>query len=296
MSNPNETPYPLQKINYALTPQNVQSFDHYVNSINKAPILTAEEEWELADRIHNHQDIEAAQTLVFSNLRYVVNIARTYSGYGLPLSDLVQEGNVGLMKAVKRYDPEHKVRLMTFATHWVKAEINEYVIKNWKIVKMATTKSQRKLFFKLRSQKNSLEWLKKGEVDNIAQDFNVSTKDIYQMEQRLSSVDVAFDPSDSDNDDNSNFSPAQYMEDSRYSPEPAVIQLDLETQQQNAISNALAELDERAQDIIRTRWMHDDDKVTLKDLSEKYSVSIERIRQLEKQAMNQIKEKLKDYV
>jgi RNA polymerase sigma-32 factor len=277
---------------HALSPGSSQSFEHYLRSIQQAPLLNAEQEWELARRLHEEDDLEAAQKLVFSNLRYVVHIARGYLGYGLPLPDLVQEGNIGLMKAVKRFDPTHRVRLMTFATHWVKAEINEYVIKNWQIVKMATTKAQRKLFFKLRSQKADLNWLSASEANKIAKDFNVSTKDVYQMEGRLRYGDTAFEAS-GDSDDDASFAPEQYLEDRRYEPEAQVLANDYADQRQAIIAQVVNQLDARSKDIIQSRWMDEDEqKMTFKDLAEKYSISIERVRQIEKMAMDKIKAQL----
>jgi RNA polymerase sigma-32 factor len=286
-------PVPIHETSSAaLTPGSSQSFEHYLRSIQQAPLLNAEQEWELARRLHEEDDLEAAQKLVFSNLRYVVHVARGYLGYGLPLPDLVQEGNIGLMKAVKRFDPAHRVRLMTFATHWVKAEINEYVIKNWQIVKMATTKAQRKLFFKLRSQKTDLNWLNAKEAHAIAQDFGVSTKDVYHMEGRMRYGDTAFDAQGTQDED-STFAPEHYLEDRRYEPEAHALALDYTQQQRAIIQSVVNQLDERSKDIIQSRWMDDDEgKTTFKDLAEKYGISIERVRQIEKMALDKIKTRL----
>ena len=270
----------------ALVPA-AHSFEQYITQVNNAPVLSAEQEWQLAQKLRQHNDLEAAQQLVFSNLRHVVSIARGYSGYGLPIPDLVQEGNVGLMKAVKRYDPDQKVKLMTFAAHWVRAEINEYVMKNWQIVKMATTKAQRKLFFKLRSKRESLGYLSEQEAQSIANEYNVSTDDVYHMEGRFTHVDTAFDAPSDDRDELA-FSPSQYLPDYRFSPEQTVVMNDTQSFHNESLKRGLAILDERSRAIIEQRWFSEG-KVTLKDLASQYGVSIERIRQIETKAMQQLK-------
>ncbi len=267
-----------------------QSFSHYINNVNNAPILTSEQEWELAKKLREENDLDAAQKLIFSNLRHVISIARSYSGYGLSLPDLVQEGNVGLMKAVKRYDPEKKVKLMTFATHWVRAEINEYVIKNWQIVKMATTKAQRKLFFKLRSSHSRIGWIQTHEAKKIASDLNVQSADVYQMEERFTNLDTPFDLPVGESSE-SDFSPAQYLPDYRFSPEQIVTNEDISSFQNMHLAQGLEELDERSRNIIEDRWFTDE-KMTLRELSKKYNVSIERIRQLETKAMETLRKHL----
>jgi RNA polymerase sigma-32 factor len=265
----------------------VGSLDSYIQSIHDIPVLDAKEEKALAEQLHKDNDLEAARALIVHNLRFVIKVARGYSGYGLPLGDLVQEGNVGLMKAVKRFDPSMNVRLISFAVHWIRAEIHEYVLRNWKIVKVATTKAQRKLFFNLRSSKNRLGWLNQKEVNDIASDLGVSSKDVLEMEKRMSGIDIAFDTPSSD-DDESTYSPSQYLE--NHSPDPAVTleQDDWEDHTQMLFKKALATLDDRSKDIIASRWLVDK-KATLQNLADKYDVSAERIRQLENNAINKIK-------
>ena len=271
------------------------SFDNYLAQIKAAPVLNAQQEWELAEKIREHNDLEAAQKLIFSNLRHVVSIARGYLGYGLPLPDLVQEGNVGLMKAIKRYDPIQKVKLMTFAGHWVRAEINEFVIKNWQIVKMATTKSQRKLFFKLRSQRARLGTLNAEEVTSIAQDLQVSEEDVQHMERRFAQLDTSFEGDNDASDENvANFSPANYLPDTRYSPEQAVITAQNASLEKAQLAEGLNSLDDRSRAIIEQRWLNDN-KRTLKDLAQEYNVSLERIRQIENKALQTLKQHLKEH-
>ena len=260
----------------------------YISTVNQIPILTAEQEKELAERYYYDQDLDAAKLLVMSHLRFVVHIARSYSGYGLPQGDLIQEGNVGLMKAVKRFNPEMGVRLVSFAVHWIKAEIHEYVLRNWRIVKVATTKAQRKLFFNLRRQKKRLAWLTNSEVDAVADSLGVEAREVREMESRLTGHDMSFDPSDSDDDESAYQSPSNYLEDHTYDP---ALQLEASDQTENSSSNlheALSQLDERSRDILQQRWLSDE-KVTLHDLAAQYGVSAERIRQLEKNAMNKLK-------
>jgi RNA polymerase sigma-32 factor len=265
-----------------------RNVDAYVQSVSTIPILTAEEERELAERLHYQNDLDAARQLVMSHLRFVVHIARTYSGYGLPLADLIQEGNVGLMKAVKRFDPTMGVRLVSFAVHWIKAEMHEFILRNWRIVKIATTKAQRKLFFNLRSQKKGLGWMTNEEVKAVAEDLGVDEKAVRQMEGRLASTDTAFDaPLDSD-EDSAWQAPAAYLEDHSSDPASQLEAADWEENSQRALAEAMAKLDERSRDILMQRWLSDE-KATLHDLAAKYGVSAERIRQLEKNAMNKIK-------
>ncbi|TCK06159.1 RNA polymerase sigma factor RpoH [Marinobacterium mangrovicola] len=265
-----------------------RNVDAYVQSVSTIPILTAEEERELAERLHYQSDLEAARQLVMSHLRFVVHIARSYSGYGLPLGDLIQEGNVGLMKAVKRFDPTMGVRLVSFAVHWIKAEMHEFILRNWRIVKIATTKAQRKLFFNLRSQKKGLGWMNNDEVKAIADDLGVDAKTVRQMEGRLASSDTAFDaPTDTD-EDSAWQAPAAYLEDMSGDPAAQLEASDWEESSQKALMDAISVLDERSQDILMQRWLSEE-KATLHDLAAKYGVSAERIRQLEKNAMNKIK-------
>ena len=261
----------------------------YMSTVNQIPILTAEQEKELADRYFYDQDLDAAKMLVMSHLRFVVHIARSYAGYGLPQGDLIQEGNLGLMKAVKRFDPNMGVRLVSFAVHWIKAEIHEYVIRNWRIVKIATTKAQRKLFFNLRSLKKSSKKLTLDEAKSIALDLNVTPEQVLEMEGRLTAYDAAFDAQGDDDDENTTYvSPALYLEDNRYDPARLVEEEDYEQQSTSALHNAMDQLDDRSRNILQPRWL-DDDKSTLHELAAEYNVSAERIRQLEKNAMDKIK-------
>lgn len=272
--------------NSMLVPQG--NIDSYIRMANQYPILTADQERELAERFYYDEDLEAAKQLILSHLRFVIHIARGYMGYGLPLADLIQEGNIGLMKAVKRFNPEVGVRLVSFAVHWVKAEIHEYVLRNWRIVKVATTKSQRKLFFNLRKNKQRLAWFNEDEIQKVADDLGVSVADVREMESRMTGQDMGFDlPVGSDDDDA--YSPSMFIEDDRSN-----FADDLEDEQYNGkataqLAYALAQLDERSQDIIKTRWL-DEDKATLHELAAKYGISAERVRQLENQALKKIKE------
>jgi len=266
------------------------SFEAYVHQINQIPLLTLEEEIDCAQRFRQHGDIEAAKRLVLAHLRYVVRVARGYLGYGLPLNDLVQEGSVGLMKAVKRFDPAQGVRLVSFAVHWIKAEIHEFVLKNWRIVKIATTKAQRKLFFNLRQMKKRLGWSTAEEVDVIARDLGVSREKVLLMEQRLNAMDESFYASDSaDNSDNKmSLAPEQYLHNATDNPLHILEQEDSGYQDQERLLCALENLDARSQDILRQRWLVDN-KLTLHELAEKYGVSAERVRQLEKNAMKKLR-------
>lgn len=261
----------------------------YISTVNQIPILTAEQEKELAERYYYDQDLDAAKLLVMSHLRFVVHIARSYAGYGLPQGDLIQEGNLGLMKAVKRFDPNMGVRLVSFAVHWIKAEIHEYVIRNWRIVKIATTKAQRKLFFNLRSLKKSSKKLTLEEAQSIANDLNVTPEQVLEMEGRLTAYDAAFEAQGDDDDDSStHVAPALNLEDSRYDPARLVEDEDYEEQSSSALHEAMNQLDDRSRNILQRRWL-DDDKSTLHELAAEYNVSAERIRQLEKNAMEKIK-------
>ena len=266
----------------------VGSFDSYLNTVSQMPKLTSDHEKELAVRYREHDDLEAARELVMSNLRFVAHIARGYSGYGLPLADIMQEGNVGLMKAVKRFDPEMGVRLVSFAVHWIRAEIHEYVIKNWRIVKVATTKAQRKLFFNLRKSKKGLGWLSKDDAEAIAENLDVDLKIVYEMEERLDGRDMAFDMPVNESSDDVISAPVNYLEQKEADPALLLEKADWKGHEENLLSVAMADLDERSQDILKSRWLSEK-KATLHDLAARHHVSAERIRQLEKNAMKKLK-------
>jgi RNA polymerase sigma-32 factor len=260
----------------------------YVQAVGSIPVLSVERERELAEDLYYNDNLNAARELVMSHLRFVVHIARSYSGYGLAEADLIQEGNVGLMKAVKRFNPEKGVRLVSFAVHWIKAEMHEYILRNWRIVKVATTKAQRKLFFNLRSQKKSLSWLSADEAKAVAADLGVDVKEVHRMEGRLSSRDVAFDlPGDSDDEDGWQ-SPQYYLEDKSADPAQVVEEGDWQQNSEAALHGAMADLDERSRDILAQRWLAEE-KSTLHELADQYGVSAERIRQLEANAMKKLK-------
>ncbi len=267
----------------------VGTFDAYLNVVRQMPKLSAEEERELALRFKDHGDLAAARELVMANLRFVVHVARGYSGYGLPMPDIIQEGNIGLMKAVKRFDPAVGVRLVSFAVHWIRAEIHEYVIKNWRIVKVATTKAQRKLFFNLRKSKPNLGWLSNDEAVAIANDLDVDVSAVYEMEKRMDNRDMAFDMPADDAVEDSYAYPASYLQ--QHGADPAVLleNADWEGREQDLLSEAMAELDERSLDILSSRWLAEK-KATLHELAERYSVSAERIRQLEQNAMKKLRQ------
>jgi RNA polymerase sigma-32 factor len=269
-------------------PSTLGSLDNYIQAVNRFPLLSAEEEHDLATRFQQDEDLEAARKLVLSHLRLVVSIARGYLGYGLPHADLIQEGNIGLMKAVKRYDPERGVRLVSFAVHWIRAEIHEFILRNWRIVKVATTKAQRKLFFNLRSQKKRLAWLNNDEVHAVAESLGVEPREVREMESRLTGHDMAFDPAAEADDDSAFQSPAHYLEDHRYDPARQLEDSDWSDSSNANLHEALEGLDERSRDILYQRWLAEE-KATLHDLAAKYNVSAERIRQLEKNAMNKLK-------
>lgn len=263
------------------------SFDAYLHYVNQIPLLTEEEEHELATRLHASGDLAAARRLILAHLRYVARVAKGYLGYGLPLADLVQEGNVGLMKAVKRFNPQRGARLVTFAMHWIKAEIHEYILRNWRIVKIATTKAQRKLFFNLRSLKKHLGWMTQQEVDEVAKDLGVKAETVREMEMRLATSDAAFDGYD--DDDDQTFAPAGFLEDHRFNPAAQLENANWSDQSNHSIYQALDLLDERSQAIIRARWL-DENKLTLQELADKYKISAERVRQLEKNAMTKLRQ------
>ena len=270
----------------ALSVPHSGSIEGYIQAVSSIDMLSAEEERALALRLREDEDIDAARKLVMSHLRFVVHIAKSYSGYGLPQADLIQEGNIGLMKAVKRFDPSVGVRLVSFAVHWIKAEIHEFVLKNWRIVKVATTKAQRKLFFNLRKAKKRLGWFTHEEVKTVADELGVSIKEVLQMEARMSSQDQAFDLS-ADDDESGSFAPVQYLEDKSADVETTVISDDWDANATKRLYSAIKTLDERSQHIIETRWLADD-KTTLQDLADKYQVSAERVRQIEKNAMKKL--------
>jgi RNA polymerase sigma-32 factor len=259
----------------------------YMQTVNNFPVLTAERERELGEELYYHENLEAARELVMAHLRFVVHIAKSYKGYGLPLADLVQEGNVGLMKAVKRFNPEKGVRLVSFAVHWIKAEMHEYILRNWRIVKVATTKAQRKLFFNLRSAKKRLAWLNNDEAKAVAEDLGVDVNEVRRMESRLTGSDIGFDVGADDEEDGI-VAPAHYLEDNSANPEIHLEETDWAQNSNEHLQLALSQLDERSLDIIKARWLSDD-KSTLHDLADKYGVSAERIRQLEKNAMKKVR-------
>ena len=266
-----------------------KDIESYLSSVHSIPILTKEEEQELAIKLYEEDDLEAARLLVIHHLRFVVHIARSYQGYGLPLADIIQEGNVGLMKAVDKYDPHRGAKVVSFAVHWIKAEIHEYILKNWRLVKIATTKAQRKLFFNLRSKKKTLEWLTKEEAEKIAKDLNVEVKDVLHMENRLSSNDASFDGPSSSDDDDDLMSPSQYLEDRTFDPELIVATSEAQDLNHNDLSAALKMLDDRSKDILQRRYLADK-KATLHDLADEYDVSAERIRQIENGALKKLKD------
>jgi RNA polymerase sigma-32 factor len=263
------------------------SLDSYIDRVSQIPVLSREEEVALAIRFRSEGDLEAARQLVLSHLRFVVHIARGYLGYGLPMGDLVQEGNVGLMKAVKRFDPNVGVRLVSFAVHWIRAEIHEYVLRNWRLVKVATTKSQRKLFFNLRKMKKNLTWLSESETEAVARDLGVEISDVREMEQRMSARDMSFDPAP-DADEEETYSPAMYLPASNADPALEVEREEWEEDSTDRLSAALSRLDERSRNILKRRWMTDD-KATLHELADEYGISAERVRQVEVNAISKLK-------
>ena len=264
------------------------NMEAYISAAFRLPMLSAEEEHDFAVRLRDNDDLAAARALVTSHLRFVVRIARGYSGYGLPQNDLIQEGTVGLMKAVRRFDPDMGVRLVSFAVHWIKAEIHEYILRNWRIVKVATTKAQRKLFFNLRSAKKRLGWFSRQEVEEVAQDLGVKSETVLEMESRLSNYDVAFDGCDADDDDIPGIAPVAYLPDLRHEPSRLLEQADNAAHERDGLYAALESLDERSRDILQRRWLNEA-KETLHELAEEYGVSAERIRQIEAAAMKKLR-------
>ena len=271
-----------------ILPSPVGSLDAYIGAVHRIPMLSSEDEQDLAREFRERGNLEAAKALVMAHLRFVVHVARGYSGYGLPLGDLVQEGNIGLMKAVKRFDPDMGVRLVSFAVHWIRAEMHEYILRNWRIVKVATTKAQRKLFFNLRKSKKRLGWLNAEEVRAVAKDLGVPEATVLEMEARMSNYDVAFD-APADADDDAPPAPALYLEDHGADPYRSVAEADQEGRDLDSLQHALTRLDARAQDIIRRRWLDADSKITLQELADEYGVSAERIRQIESAALKKMR-------
>jgi RNA polymerase sigma-32 factor len=265
----------------------VGSLDSYIHAVGAIPVLSKEDEQALSRRFIEHEDLDAARELVMAHLRFVVHIAKGYTGYGLPLGDLIQEGNVGLMKAVKRFDPDYGVRLVSFAVHWIRAEIHEFVLKNWRIVKVATTKAQRKLFFNLRKNKKSLAWLSHDETKAVAADLGVTPKEVTEMERRLSARDAIFDPAPGADDEHS-FTPAAYLPSKNADPAVLVENSDWQDDATSKMMEAMKDLDERSQDILQSRWLTED-KMTLHDLADKHGVSAERIRQIEANAIKKLR-------
>ena len=270
-------------------PSALGSLEAYIGAVHQIPVLSAEEEQALAHRYRNENDLEAARELVLSHLRFVVHVARGYSGYGLQLGDLIQEGNIGLMKAVKRFDPAVGVRLVSFAVHWIRAEMHEFILRNWRIVKVATTKAQRKLFFNLRKSKTRLGWLNAEEVRAVAADLNVSEREVLEMESRLAGRDVGFDAPTDEDDDHAPPSPAAYLVAPAEDPSQVYERADSEENQLELLREGLANLDARSRDIIKRRWLDGENKVTLQELADEYGVSAERIRQVEANALKKMK-------
>jgi RNA polymerase sigma-32 factor len=272
------------------TPASLGSIDQYIQAVNRFPLLSAEQEVELGRKLRDSNDLDAARQLVLSHLRLVVAISRNYLGYGLPQADLIQEGNVGLMKAVRRFDPERGVRLVSFALHWIRAEIHEYVLRNWRLVKIATTKAQRKLFFNLRSMKAGPGALTRKEAALIAKDLGVKTEDVFEMETRLSGQDVALDPQPGE--EGETLTPIAYLTDAEAEPALIVERAEAERNRSEGLHVALAKLDRRSRDVIEARWLRDDDKATLQELADRYGVSAERIRQIESKALQTMRGQL----
>jgi len=266
----------------------IGSFDAYVDAVSRIPVLSREDETDLATRFHRDNDLDAARQLVLSHLRFVVHIARGYNGYGLPLGDLVQEGNVGLMKAVKRFDPAVGVRLVSFAVHWIRAEIHEYVLRNWRLVKIATTKAQRKLFFNLRKYKRSLGWLTADETQAVARDLGVSAAEVTEMERRLASRDLSYDPAPDADEEDETYSPSAYLPAPDADPAIAVERAEWDDDVTDRVAHAMSQLDARSQAVLRARWMTDQ-KATLHELADEYGVSAERIRQIEANAIKKLR-------
>ncbi|MHB1585544.1 MAG: RNA polymerase sigma factor RpoH [Acidiferrobacteraceae bacterium] len=274
-----------------LDPRTEGGLAAYIRAAHAAPMLTADEERSLALRFREQGDLDAARQLILSQLRYVIRVARAFTGYGLPQADLIQEGNIGLMKAVKHFDPVHGVRLVSFAIHWIRAEIYDFILKNWRIVKVATTKAQRKLFFNLRQSRTRLGWMRPGEIDHLAADLDVPVETVREMESRLANSDVPFDAQDEENEDEFRAAPAGYLQDMRYNPERLLSNSDAEAGEHRQIEQALIALDDRSRDIVKRRWLAEE-KPTLHELAHEYGVSAERIRQIEKKALDFMKERL----
>ncbi|QSX79354.1 RNA polymerase sigma factor RpoH [Agrilutibacter solisilvae] len=270
-------------------PSALGSLDAYIGAVHQIPVLTAETEQDLARRFRDQDDLDAARDLVHSHLRFVVHVARGYNGYGLQMGDLIQEGNIGLMKAVKRFDPEQGVRLVSFAVHWIRAEMHEFILKNWRIVKVATTKAQRKLFFNLRRSKTRLGWMNAEEVRAVAADLNVSEREVLEMESRLSGRDIGFDAPADEDDDHAPPSPAAYLRTDAEDPSQAYERADHEDSQLELLREGMANLDARSRDIIKRRWLDADSKITLQELADEYGVSAERIRQVEANALKKMR-------
>ena len=273
----------------ALTPGG--DLQAYINSAHSIGVLTPEEEKKLAEDLYYRNDLDAARKLVLAHLRFVIYIAKSYSGYGLSEADLIQEGNIGLMKAIRKFNPEMGVRVVSFAVHWVKAEIHEYVLKNWKIVKIATTKAQRKLFFNLRGKKKGLEWFTEEEIEQVAKDLGVKPSEVREMEKRLSGSDMSFDPLSESDDDEASFAPSQYLEDEEADPADIFENRSHSEESTSQLYEAINQLDDRRRDILQDRWLADE-KMTLHDLAEKYEISAERVRQIEKNAMKKVKQSI----
>ncbi|RNF84524.1 RNA polymerase sigma factor RpoH [Montanilutibacter psychrotolerans] len=267
----------------------IGSLDAYIGAVHRIPVLTAEDEQALARRFLQESDLDAARELVHSHLRFVVHVARGYSGYGLQIGDLIQEGNIGLMKAVKRFDPEQGVRLVSFAVHWIRAEMHEFILKNWRIVKVATTKAQRKLFFNLRKSKKRLGWMNAEEVSAVARDLNVSEREVLEMESRLSGRDIGFDAPTNEDEDNAPPSPAAYLRAHEEDPSQMYEREDEEDSKLALLREGLSGLDQRSRDIVQRRWLDADSKVTLQELADEYGVSAERIRQVEANALKKMR-------
>ena len=270
-------------------PSALGSLDAYIGAVHQIPVLTVDDEQTLARRFRDGEDLDAARELVHSHLRFVVHVARGYNGYGLQLGDLIQEGNIGLMKAVKRFDPEMGVRLVSFAVHWIRAEMHEFILKNWRIVKVATTKAQRKLFFNLRKSKTRLGWMNDAEVTAVAADLKVSKREVLEMESRLSGRDIGFDAPSDEDDDHAPPSPGAYLMTQDEDPSQAYERADTDDNKLGLLREGMAGLDERSRDIVMRRWLDDDRKVTLQELADEYGVSAERIRQIEANALKKMK-------
>lgn len=280
----------MTKTKHALSLPQEPTLAGFLKVANNAPVLSAEQEARLARQFRDENNVDAARELVVSQLRHVIHVAKGFTGYGLPVADLIQEGNIGLMKAVKNFDPERGIRLVSYAVHWIKAEIYEYVLKNWKIVKVATTKAQRKLFFNLRKSRKTLSAMNEQETNKLASDLDVPVKTVREMEQRMTSTDVAFDGADNDDDEFST-SPSAYLPDMRYNPEELVMKQQISDGNSSSLYAAIEDLDDRSKDILQRRWLSDK-KATLHELAAEYQVSAERIRQIEKRAMQKMKGEL----